>query len=76
MNVSKKHGLKIEELKKIVLDTGMNDIYFVVPHTQFDDYPKQNLLTGTTTVTGLVPRELSALAQYVLCIDLQKKTIL
>jgi hypothetical protein len=70
MTVSRKHGVKMAELKNIVADTGMNALYFVVPSTVFAGYPKQNLLTVKDTVARVIPKELKNLKQFALAVEI------
>jgi len=71
MTVSRTHGVKMIELKKIVQDSKLQCLYFVVPHTRFVGYPKQNLLTTDSKVAKRIDPVLNNLQQFVLSIDIQ-----
>lgn len=71
MTVSRSHGVKMVELKTIVEDSGISTLYFVVPHTRFSDYPKQNLLKKGGDVVRKIDSVLKNVSQYVLSIDVQ-----
>ncbi|ORY42313.1 hypothetical protein BCR33DRAFT_718472 [Rhizoclosmatium globosum] len=71
MTVSRSHGVKMVELKKAVEDSNLKSLFFVVPHTRYIAYPKQNLLTTDSKVAKRTEPALNNLQQFVLSIDVQ-----